>query len=99
MSFVSSAAAPAGAALHQTVRVLRRGQPEPWRNVAPGRTLLSVLRDDLRLTDTKEGCASGDCGACTVVLADLDQGALRLRTVNSCIRPAHAAHGRDQRSR
>ena len=94
MSFVSSAAAPAGAALHQTVRVLRRGQPEPWRNVAPGRTLLSVLRDDLRLTDTKEGCASGDCGACTVVLADLDQGALRLRTVNSCIRPAHAAHGR-----
>lgn len=34
----------------------------------PGQTLLDVLRDELDMTGTKEGCGSGDCGACTVVL-------------------------------
>ena len=41
----------------------------------PGTTVLDFVRDELKLKGTKEGCASGDCGACTVVLAscrDLD---------------------------
>lgn len=36
----------------------------------PGDTLLDVLRNDLQLTGTKEGCGSGDCGACSVMLND-----------------------------
>ena len=53
----------------------------------PGKTVLDFVRDELNLKGTKEGCASGDCGACTVVLAsyrDLD-GQLVYKTVNSCI--------------
>ena len=57
------------------------------------RTLLEVLREDLHACDTKEGCAEGDCGACTVVLGEAESGALRYRAVNSCIRMAHATHG------
>jgi xanthine dehydrogenase small subunit len=57
------------------------------------RTLLEVLREDLHACDTKEGCAEGDCGACTVVLGEAQGDALRYRAVNSCIRMAHATHG------
>ena len=43
------------------------GAPETLQT-APYRTLLEVLRDDLRLTGAKEGCGTGDCGACTVLV-------------------------------
>ena len=55
----------------------------------PCRTLLAWLREERRLTGTKEGCAEGDCGACTVALCDR-RG---MRPVASCILPLGAVDG------
>jgi len=73
------------------LELIHRQRRQTLANVPPARTLLDLLREDLRTTDTKEGCASGDCGACTVVLSKLDGSGSH--TVNSCIRMAHSAHG------
>lgn len=76
------------------LRLWRKGKIITLGNVAPSRTLLDLLRDDLRACDTKEGCASGDCGACTVVVASArDDQQLEFHAINSCIRPAHAVDG------
>ena len=77
----------------QPLRFWHRGSVLQLAQVAPDRTLLELLRTDLRLCATKEGCAAGDCGACTVVVAEALAGRLQYRSVNSCIKPAHAIDG------
>jgi len=69
------------------LRFVLDGEVVEIDNVDPNRTVLQFLREDLRRTGTKEGCAEGDCGACTVVVADIDASGKRLnaRAINSCI--------------
>ena len=72
--------------MHNTVRFILAGQVEEIHNCDPTRTVLEFLREDKRLKGTKEGCAEGDCGACTVVIGELFEDRIRYRAVNSCIR-------------
>jgi carbon-monoxide dehydrogenase small subunit len=55
--------------------------------VPPWRTLLEVIREDLKLTGTKEGCGQGECGSCTVIMGG--------KTVNSCLVLAMEADGQE----
>jgi carbon-monoxide dehydrogenase small subunit len=55
--------------------------------VEPHRMLLEVLREDLKLTGTKQGCGLGECGSCTVIMGG--------KTVNSCLIPAADADGQE----
>ena len=55
------------------------------KNPDTNETLLNYIRTKLKKTGTKEGCAEGGCGACTVVLAELKNNKINYRAVNSCI--------------
>lgn len=68
------------------IRFLLNGRDVAVDDVGASRTLLDFLRLDKRLTGTKEGCAEGDCGACTVLVGRLSEGTLIYEPVNACIR-------------
>ncbi|MCH2068832.1 MAG: xanthine dehydrogenase small subunit [Shimia sp.] len=68
------------------IRFLLNGRNIALSDVGADDTLLDFLRIDQRLTGSKEGCAEGDCGACTVLVGRLTDGGLVYETVNACIR-------------
>ncbi|WP_235042388.1 xanthine dehydrogenase small subunit [Vreelandella profundi] len=63
-------------------------------DVSPDTSVLTLLREHLAQTGTKEGCASGDCGACTVAIGESTTGTQTFSSANACITPAHQLQGR-----
>ncbi|HET6160592.1 MAG TPA: xanthine dehydrogenase small subunit [Dongiaceae bacterium] len=76
------------------VRFLLGDERRELSGIDPNMTVLNYLRRVERRVGTKEGCGEGDCGACTVVLGELDGDRLIYRTVNSCIQFVGALDGK-----
>jgi xanthine dehydrogenase small subunit len=79
--------------MRRAIRFLRRGREVQLDDIPPTLTLLDYLRVTEHAVGTKEGCAEGDCGACTVVLRKRVGGRLVYQPVTSCILLAGQADG------
>jgi xanthine dehydrogenase small subunit len=71
-----------------------RGEVRELADVPPSLSVLHWLREREGSTGTKEGCNQGDCGACTVVLAESTPAGPYVHTANSCLLPMPMLHGR-----
>ena len=68
-----------------TIQFLFRNKIFRIKNPDPNKTILNYIRNDLKLTGTKEGCAEGGCGACTIVLGQLNKNKIIYKSINACI--------------
>ena len=76
------------------IRFLLNKELRVEQQLDPNMTVLSYLRSESGKTGTKEGCASGDCGACTVVLGELDGDRIRYKSINACLTFESALNGK-----
>ncbi|MEX0644371.1 MAG: xanthine dehydrogenase small subunit [Parvularculaceae bacterium] len=77
------------------VRFLLDGEVVEASDIDPTTTVLQYLRRRLRRTGTKEGCAEGDCGACTVAVGALEGDEIKYRAINACIAFLPTLDGRE----
>jgi len=68
-----------------TIQFLLNGKKVSISDADPTQSVLYYLRENKKLMGTKEGCAEGDCGACTVVIGELVDDKPELKTINACI--------------
>ena len=80
--------------MRDAIRFVLGNSTRELRDVSPTLTVLEYLRTVEYLCGTKEGCAEGDCGACTVVLGEPQASAMRYRAVNACIMFVPALDGK-----
>ncbi|MFD2179745.1 xanthine dehydrogenase small subunit [Veronia pacifica] len=67
------------------IRFLLNQEMREVSELSPNTTVLKYLREQAGKSGTKEGCGSGDCGACTVVLGEVKNGELSYQSVNACL--------------
>ena len=71
--------------ISNTVKFLHNNKILEINNPDPNQTILNYIRTELKKTGTKEGCAEGGCGACTIVIGELVNGEIKYSAINSCI--------------
>ena len=87
-----------GIAMRDHVTFRLNDEVQVLRDVSPTLTLLEFLRERRRLTGTKEGCAEGDCGACTVAVGGLVDGEVSYQAINACIQFVGMLEGKSIRT-